>query len=77
MSIHLTEDCSKIIFKSKPIFHIPIDLIKKDIKNNPDIINQKLFEESKRIIFIDKSHIFNSQKSQGTSNKSGSNDNLL
>ena len=75
--MHLTEDFSKIIFKSKPIFHIPIDLIKKDIKNNPDIINQKLFEESKRIIFIDKSLIFNSQKSQGTPNKSGSNDNLL
>ena len=73
----MTEDNSKIVYKNKPIFNIPIDLIMKDIKNNPEIINKKLLEESKRIIFIDKSHSNKSQdNSQGTSNIDA-NENLL
>ena len=73
----MTEVSSKIVFKNKPIFSIPIDLIMKDIKNNPDIINKKLLEESKKIIFIDKSHSNKSQdNSQGTSNIDA-NENLL
>ena len=60
----LTED-TKIIFKNKPIFDIPIDLIEKE----------KLLKESKRM--IDKNHSLNSQKTQGTINNGGSNENLL
>ena len=62
------EDKTKILFTSKPIFYIPIDLIEKEMH----------LEESKRIPFIDKKISIIYQKSQGATNKGGgSNENLL
>ena len=73
----MSQDSSKILFTSKPIFNIPTDLIEKDIKNNPEIIQRKLLEESKRIIFIDKSHSNKSQNNSSGTTNIGSNENLL
>lgn len=37
---------------SKPIFNIPINLIKKETESNPEILNKKISEEKNRVCFI-------------------------
>ena len=36
------------------IFTIPVDLIKKEIANNKDLLNQKILEEKNRVCYIEK-----------------------
>ena len=65
MSQNYLKEDSKFIFQNKPIFDIPIDLIKKE----------QHLKESKRM--VDKNHSLNSQKTQGAINNGGPNQNLL
>ncbi len=37
---------------SKPIFNIPINLIKKESESNPEILNKKISIEKNRVCFI-------------------------
>lgn len=56
-----------------PIFHIPIELIEKEIKNKSDILTERDIERYNRIIFIDNSQFINTQRSQRVNNNGNPN----